>query len=175
MELEKKQNPGKHILPAAFVYYHMADPMIEGEEGITEEEIELQIKKQLRVTGIVNSDAAVLQSLDKTHAEKSDVIPVEYKKDGSLSSRSSVMTGEEMEVLQQYTKKKIEALGKEILEGNIAINPKSLKKKDVCTFCKFQGICEFDSNLQGFEKKELEDPETEELWKKIRAVAGKQE
>ena len=175
MELQKKKHPEKNVLPGAFVYYHILDPMAEGEEGITEEEIERQIKKQLRVTGIVNDDPAVLQGLDKTHEEKSDVIPVEYKKDGSLSSRSTVMNREEIEILQQYAGKKIEALGKEILEGNIAIDPKTFKKKDACTFCQFQGICEFDSRLHGFEKKELEDMEPEKLWKEIRTVVEEQE
>lgn len=169
MELKKKQNPDKHILPAAFVYYHILDPMVEGKEGITEEEIEQQIKKQLRVTGIINSDSSVLTGLDKTHEEKSDVIPVEYKKDGTLSSRSSVMNQEEIEVLQQYTQKKIESLGSEIMEGNISINPKVYKNKDSCTFCQFQGICEFDGRSQGFKKQELEDIESEVLWKEMRA------
>ena len=170
MELQKKQHPGKNVLPAAFVYYHISDPMADGQEGITEEEIEQQIKKQLRVTGIVNSDTVVLQGLDKTHEEKSDVIPVEYKKDGNLSSRSSVMTQEEIEILQQYAGKKIETLGREILDGNIAINPKTFKKKEACTFCQFQDVCAFDSRLHGFEKKELENLEPEELWKEIRNV-----
>ena len=175
MELQKKKHPQKNVLPGAFVYYHISDPMAEGEEGITEEEIEKQIKKQLRVTGIVNSDSTVLQGLDKTHEEKSDVIPVEYKKDGSLSSRSTVMNQEEIGILQQYAGKKIEVLGQEILEGNIAINPKIFKKKDSCTFCQFQGICDFDSRLHGFEKKELEDMEPEKLWKEIRTFVEKQE
>ena len=175
MELQKKQNPGKNVLPGAFVYYHIGDPMAEGQEGITEEEIELQIKKQLRVTGIVNSDSTVLQGLDKTHPEKSDVIPVEYRKDGNLSSRSTVMTQEEIEVLQLYASKKIQTLGKEILEGNIAINPKTFKKKEACTYCRFREVCEFDSRLQGFEKRELEDMEAEKLWKEIRTVTEKQE
>lgn len=168
MELKKKQNPDKNVLPAAFMYYHILDPMAEGKEGITEEEIEQQIKKQLRVTGIVNSDPKVLTGLDKTHEEKSDVIPVEYKKDGSLSSRSTVMNQEEFEVLQQYAQKKIATLGTEIIGGNISINPKVYKNKDACTFCQFQGVCEFDGRLRGFKKQELEDMEPEMLWKEIR-------
>lgn len=175
MELQKKKHPQKNVCPGAFVYYHISDPMAEGEEGITEEEIERQIKKQLRVTGIINSDSAVLQGLDKTHEEKSDVIPVEYKKDGSLSSRSTVMNQEEIEIIQQFAEKKIESLGKEILDGKISINPKTFKKKEACTFCQFQGICDFDSRLKGFEKRELEDMEPEKLWKEIRTFVEKQE
>ena len=170
MELQKKQNPDKNVVPAAFVYYHVSDPMVEGKEGITEEEIEQMIKQKLRVSGIVNKEPAVLNSLDQTHPEKSDVIPVEYKKDGSLSSRSSVMEQEQIETLQKYAMKKVEALGKEIAEGNIAIHPTVFKDRDSCTFCQFKEVCSFDRRLQGYEKEELKDLETEEVWKEIRSV-----
>ena len=73
------------------------------------------------------------------------------------------MNQEEIGILQKYAGKKIATLGQEILEGNIAINPKIFKKKDSCTFCQFQGICDFDSRLHGFEKKELEDMGIKEL------------
>lgn len=174
MELQKKKHSGKNVLPAAFVYYHISDPMADGKEGMTEEEIEQQIKKQLCVTGIVNSDATVLQGLDISHEKKSDVIPVEYKQDGTLTSRSSVMSREEIEILQQFTEKKIEDLGKEILDGNISVNPKKFKQKESCTYCQFKEVCYFDSRLPGFEKKELEDMESQVLWNEIRTVAQRQ-
>lgn len=175
MELQKKQNPDKNIVPAAFVYYHVSDPMVDGKEGITEEEIEQLVKKQLRVSGIVNSEPAVLQGLDKTHEEKSDVIPVEYKKDGSLSSRSSVMTGEEIETLQMFAHKKVEELGKEIKDGNIGISPSVFKDRDSCMFCQFKEVCSFDPKLQGYEKRELEDLDAETIWKEIRNCSSSDE
>lgn len=168
MELQKKQSPQKQVIPGAFVYYHMADPMVDGQEGITPEEIESEIRKQLRVTGIVNSDPKVLQSLENVREGKSDVIPVEYKKDGSLGSRSSVMSQEQLEVIQQFAKQKAMQLGQEIAGGNIAMNPCTIKKKDSCQFCSFKNICAFDSRLQGFKKRELEELEEEEIWSEMR-------
>ena len=168
MELLKKQNPDKNVVPGAFVYYHVSDPMVEGKEGMTEEEIEALIKRQLRVSGIVNSEPEVLVGLDKSHEEKSDVIPIEYKKDGSLSSRSSVMSGEQIDVLIKYARQKVEDLGKEIAEGNIAMNPKVLKDRDACTFCQYKNVCSFDSGLPGYEKQELKALEPEEIWQEIR-------
>ena len=169
MELLKKQNPQKNVLPGAFVYYHVSDPMVEGQEGMTEEEIDGLIKKQLRVSGIINEAPEVLAALDKSHEEKSDVIPVEYKKDGSLSSRSSVMKEEQIEILLKYAKQKVTHLGQEIADGNIAMEPKVFKEKDACTFCQYKDVCSFDSRLQGHEKKELQDMPAEELWQEIRA------
>ncbi len=175
VELKKKQHPDKKVLPGAFVYYHVFDPMVDGREGMTAEEIEGEIKKQLKVAGVVNSDPAVLNGLDSGTEAKSDVIPVEYKKDGSLSSRSSVMNQEEIQQLQLYAQKKIEDLGREISQGNIAVSPVSFGKKESCTFCRYKDICEFDSRIPGYEKQKLEELETEELWKKIREATKKKE
>ena len=170
VELQRKQNPDKNVVPAAFVYYHISDPMVDGEEGISEEDIEKMIRRKLRVSGIINSEPAVLNGLDKSHEEKSDVIPVEYKKDGSLGSRSTVMKQEQIEILQTYAMKKVESLGREIAEGNIAVQPAVFKDRDACTFCQFKEICSFDGRLQGYEKRKLKDLDEEEVWKEIRSA-----
>lgn len=168
MELERKQNPDIYVHPGAFLYYHVDDPMIEGHQGMTEEEIDLQIKQQLRGRGIVNSDPEVLKMLDTTHCVKSDVIPVEYKKDGSLGARSSIMTEEQIELLQTFAAKKAADLGREILAGNIGIMPVALGDRDACTFCQFKQICEFDEKLDGFEKRILEEPDDDEILSRMR-------
>lgn len=168
MELQKKQQPDKQIVPGAFVYYHVADPMVDGREGMSEEEIEAEIKKQLRVSGIVNSEPKVLQSLENQQEGKSDVIPVEYKKDGSLGSRSQVMTTEQIGLLQNYVVWKAAELGREIANGDISMQPCSFRNKEACTFCRFKDICAFDSRLEGFQKRMLEDEDEVEIWKKIR-------
>ena len=173
MELQKKQTPEKNVIPGAFVYYHISDPMVDGKEGMTMEEIESEIRKQLRVTGIVNNAPEVLQGLENVHEGKSDVIPVEYKKDGSLGSRSSVMTGEQMEIIQEYAKQKAAELGREIADGSILVNPCVLKQRDSCTYCSFKDICNFDTRLDGFKKREPEEIEEEELWKEIRKSVEK--
>ena len=69
MEMEKKENQDASVHPGAFLYYHIDDPMIEGWEEISEEEIDRQIKRQLRGKGIINSDPEVLESLDTTHED----------------------------------------------------------------------------------------------------------
>lgn len=172
VELLKKQNPEKNVLPGAFVYYHVSDPMVEGKDSMSEEEIEDMIRRQLRVSGIINQAPEVLLGLDKSHEMKSDVIPIEYKKDGSLSSRSTVMSEEQIDVLMKYARRKIENLGQEIADGNIDMNPKVYKDRDACTFCQYKNVCSFDSRLKGHEKEELKDLEPEEIWGEIRAKTG---
>ena len=170
MELKKKQNPDKKVMPGAFVYYHVFDPIVDAKEGFSQDDIDKEIKKQLRVSGIVNNEQEVLDGLDYEKEGTSDVIQVEYKKDGTLGSRSRVMTTEQMEVLQLFASKKIAELGNEIVDGNIAISPTTYKNRESCTFCKFKDICVFDPALPGFKKRECKSMDQEESWSLIRDV-----
>lgn len=167
MELQKKKHPDKEIVPAAFVYYHMDDPMVEGEGGMTEEEIRKKIYKQLCVSGIVNSDPAVLTGLDQTGEEKSDVIPVEYKKDGSLGSRSSVYNTEEIGLIAEYAMKKAGELGRRIADGDVEVNPCTYRQQNSCEYCQFKNVCGFDGRIPGYEIRELQELEPEVLWEKF--------
>ncbi|MFI3212758.1 MAG: helicase-exonuclease AddAB subunit AddB [Eubacteriales bacterium] len=167
MDLEKRRQPDKSIIPAALLYNHVGDPMIDGEEVLTEEDINNRIFKELRTKGFVNEDEIVLSNLDKTHMAKSEVVPVEYKADGSLGSRSRVMSTKEMEVMSNYVTHKIGEIGRQIISGNIAINPYMQKGREACTFCDYKGVCGFDGKIDGYEKRELEDMNQEEIFQNM--------
>lgn len=45
VEQEKKRHPGKEVVPAAMLYYHVADDCLETETELTEEEINRKIRE----------------------------------------------------------------------------------------------------------------------------------
>ena len=102
MEMESRKHPDKEIVPAALLYYHIDDPTIETPVELTDEQINEQILAKLRMNGVVNSDPEVVERLDRYMQDKSVVIPVEKKKDGSFSARSSVLSREEMQLISSY-------------------------------------------------------------------------
>ena len=123
MEMESRKHPDKEIVPAALLYYHIDDPTIETPVELTDEQINEQILAKLRMNGVVNSDPGVVERLDRYMQDKSVVIPVEKKKDGSFSARSGVLSREEMQLISSYVDAKIRSIGREILDGKIAANP----------------------------------------------------
>jgi len=167
MEMEEKKHPGKEIVPAALLYYHIDDPAIETPVELTPEEINEQIGKQLRMGGVVNSAPEIVELLDNEMEDKSDVIPVERKKDGSLSARSSVLSGEELKTVSDYVSRKIARLGREILDGTISLNPYEKGSEEACTWCSFQRVCGFDPALPGCSRRILEDLGREETLKRM--------
>ncbi|MGN1148041.1 MAG: PD-(D/E)XK nuclease family protein, partial [Lachnospiraceae bacterium] len=167
VEREKRVHPDKEVVPAAMLYYHVSDPAVEAEMEMTPEEINERLREELRTNGVVNSDEDIAKRLDREMETKSDVIPVEYKKDGQLSARSSVMTTEELQQVSTYVNKKVQQLGKEILNGNIALNPYESGTECACTYCAFKGVCGFDRNMPGFAFRRLRSMDREEALEAI--------
>ena len=167
MEMESRKHPDKEIVPAALLYYHIDDPTIETPVELTDEQINEQILAKLRMNGVVNSDPEVVERLDRYMQDKSVVIPVEKKKDGSFSARSSVLSREEMQLISSYVDAKIRSIGREILDGKIAANPYEKGNEEACTYCAYKKVCGFDGSIPGYEKRQLEDLDKQALMQRM--------
>lgn len=167
VEMEAKRHRGKEAVPAAMLYYRIDDPSVETAAELAPEEIEEQIAQQLRMSGVVNSAPHIVELLDKTMESKSAVIPVERKKDGSFSARSSVLSGQELKVVSDYVSRKIAQIGREILDGTISLNPYEKGSEEACTYCVYRKVCGFEPSLPGCGKRKLEDLDREEALRRM--------
>ena len=167
MEMESRKHPDKEIVPAALLYYHIDDPTIETPVELTDEQINEQILAKLRMNGVVNSDPEVVERLDRYMQDKSVVIPVEKKKDGSFSARSGVLSREEMQLISSYVDAKIRSIGREILDGKIAANPYEKGNEEACTYCAYKKVCGLDGSIPGYEKRQLEALDKQALMQRM--------
>ena len=172
MELEKKKHPLKEVVPGGLFYYHIDDPVIEVGENFTEEDVKAQILKELKPNGLVNRERAIYGSMDMEldvadgpleSAIKSDVIPVELKKDGNLSARSSVASSEDFELISEYVSHHIEEVGNEIYQGNVEVKPFVQGQSSVCDYCPYGAICGFDVKIPGYEERKGGKVDKEEI------------
>lgn len=151
-----KEYPGREIAPAAVLYYHVSDPMIriDGEEP-PEEEISRRLRQELCMTGVVNEAEEALTLLDRDFAGRSDVIPVQRKKDGSLSARSSAASGGQLQKISDYVNQKIAEIGRAVLDGEIQRSPYKKGQSSACAFCAYKTACGFDRKMEGCVLREL--------------------
>ena len=168
MEIASKKHPQKQVVPAAMLYYRVQDPVIELETESSPEEINRQILKALRTTGVVNADEAVVQGLDSTFSDKSDVVPLERKKDGSFSARSGVLSEGDFYAVSEYVNRKIRAAGRSILEGKITLDPYAQANRSACDYCPYKKVCGFDKKIDGYVLRELENLKDDEALLRIR-------
>lgn len=169
VETQKQKHPDKEVIPAAMLYYHVDDPMTEVEKGHPDpQEIQDAILDELKMTGMVSDEDAVIQMLDKEFMDKSQIVPVAKKKDGSFTAASSVLSKEEFGLVSDYVNHKIKELGTSMLAGEIALNPYEQSKGNACTYCAYRSVCGFDRKLGSGLIRELEELNQESAMEKIK-------
>ena len=162
LEVEKEKHPQKKVVPAALLYYHIDDPTVETTEELSPEEINEKLQAKLRMGGVVNGEPDIVERLDRYMEDKSDVIPVEKKKDGSFSARSGIMSTEELLVVSKYVNSRIRNMGRELLDGKIGLNPYEKGTEQACTYCPYKKVCGFDPSIPGCQTRSLEELTKEE-------------
>lgn len=174
MECEAKLHPDKKIVPAGLLYYRLENPIVEREEATTEEAINQAIHKELRMAGIVNADADVATKMDETIIDggRSDTIPVQINKDGSLGATSKAYSENALETISSYVNWKIRDISRSILQGNIHKNPYEYKERNACEFCQYKEVCGFDEAGQGYSYHRIDDADEQEILKKMAEDAG---
>lgn len=165
----------KEVQPAGVFYYNVKDPMEEWKENETEEELKLRILKDLRVNGLVQDSNEVIGHLDLDLADgasESAVIPVKYNKNGTLSASSSAVSLENFRQLSEHVNHKISQIGRDILAGQVSVNPYEKGASTACDYCPYQGVCGFDGRIPGYEYRKLGKIKPEDIWEKMEKEAA---
>lgn len=152
--MEKKDHAGKVIVPAGLFYFPMKDPMISAETSMEQDEVEEALFKELALEGICNAESHIIHCMDRECETKSKMLPISYNKDGSLSKTSKAVSTEQFEQLENFVKEKCVQLGREIMEGEIPVNPYAAGQKTACDYCAYHGICGFSPKEASYRKLE---------------------
>lgn len=162
-----RKNKDKEILPAAILYYHVADEAVNVGTEQNFDKINQMIKEELRTKGLVNSDGDVIKALDKEISGKSLVIPVNYKNESSISG--SIMNSDEFKILEEYAQYKLRNLGNDIITGKITKNPcTDGDRYEACTYCNYKEVCGFDRKLDGYNMNYIRKEDDKELIEKMK-------
>ncbi|EJO5349236.1 helicase-exonuclease AddAB subunit AddB [Clostridium botulinum] len=170
---ELAERSGVNGEPGALLYLKLDDPIVKNTVDISDEEIEKNIIKNLKMKGLILNDPNVIKDMDNIISGISDIIPVMLKKDGDISQgRSSVATKEEFETLRKYVRYTIIEICEEMLEGNIEIKPYKKKDGSSCDYCIYSSVCKFDTEIRGNKYNILIDKKDEEVWENIKKKLG---
>lgn len=164
MEMLRGQHPKKEILPGGILYYHIDDPVLESDTPLSDEEAEQALLFALRPDGLVNSGEEIYRAMDQNFEGKSQMIPVEIKKNGEISTaRSKVASTEEFAVITRYVEHEIRQCGEAIYAGNIAVNPYRSDIETSCTYCPYGSVCGMDAKIPGYEYRQFASMKKEEV------------
>lgn len=151
------------VLPGGMLYFRIDDPLIKGSSKLTEEAIEKEIMKQLKMKGLLLADVKLIKEMDNTIEGSSLIIPARINK-GDVLGKSSAASLEQLKLLRKYVRKLLKGLCGEIMKGNAAIKPYKKKNTTSCQYCGFGAVCQFDTARQENSYKPLYDRKDEEVW-----------
>ena len=160
--------------PAGAFYFKIDDPIVNSVEK-DKESIEKSIHKTLKMNGLVVNDIKVIEALDTNLKDgpKSNIIPVDIKKDGSPSANSSVYENDELNSLISHTRNLIADISTEILKGKIKIEPIKNDKKIPCEYCELSAICQFDTSFEDNKYRVLKKLGKKEVFEEIEKEKSK--
>ena len=141
--------------------------MADREEVREPEDVEREILKQLRMSGLVNRDPEAVRHLDREIRQKSDVIPVSVK-DGELVARySSAASSRQFEILREYVRTAMKNGGIRILSGDTRPQPYKNGSRSACDYCPYHSVCGFDSRIAGYRYRRFAPLKPEEVWERM--------
>ena len=166
MEMQQKEHPGTAVEPAAMLYYQMKDPLIDKTDG---QDVEKERLKELKMNGLVAAEEQIYLHLDHNLEPgcRSRMLPLERKKDGTLSARSTAVDAEQFAALTEYAAKKAVQIGREIMDGKAEKNPYQKGERMACDFCPYSEVCGFDPRLENCAPRPLKKQAKDWLWEEI--------
>ncbi|WP_461815924.1 PD-(D/E)XK nuclease family protein [Faecalimonas sp.] len=164
VELERRKQPEKEIIPAGLFYYQMKDPVI---DKVDEDKREETILSKLRLDGIVNANEEVISHLDKNFSGNSLAIPVGKNKNGSLSKTSKAFSEKDFSVISRYVDKEVKEIEGRMQDGEMQVAPYEMGTSRGCDFCQFKGVCHFDEKIDGCEYRKFGKLSDEEVLRRM--------
>ena len=140
VELMQQKYPDQEVLFGGMYYYHLDDPVIDGDASTTDAEIKEKILEKLKLKGVCGT-----------------------QEDASAAKKVRRADAEEFQVLSRFVNHKIQKAGYDIYKGDISVAPYQLGDHEGCDYCPYHGVCGFDPSMPGQDYRRLENIKDEDV------------
>ncbi len=162
---------GHQVVPAGVLYFPARDVLLSMDRSSSEESIRAAMDRELRRSGLVLADPAVLQAMEPGALEGPKYLPLTIKRDGTITS--GVATAEQLGKLGRYTEKILRQIAAELRGGVIDADPWTRSENDsACTWCEFASACHFCDGRDTDRYRPLRGVDPAMFWAHVDAVNG---
>lgn len=139
-EGQRVLGPGE-IVPAGVLYVPARTPLVDGERGMTDGDIQAARDKLLRRQGLVLDDPEVLSAMEHAQGGSRRFLPVS----GGRGGNDYLVSSEQMDELDSYITAALGEAAGELAAGNIDADPYwHNADKNPCRWCDYRAACHFE-------------------------------
>ncbi len=162
------------VIPAGALYVPTRSTIVQAPRDADEALIAQLRKKQLRRSGLLLDDRAVIEAMEHGITKEAAYLPVGYLKNGKASAASagSLASMEQMGKLSRHIQRVLHEMGAALEHGDVQARPvRRGAQEDACAWCPYQAVCRFDAKL-GDKPHLVAKIKPEEFWQQIDAELG---
>ena len=137
-------------------------------ETMSEEERQKAVDKELVRRGLVLSDGAVLEAMERPGPGGYRFLPLRVSKSTGEITGEALVSAERLGRLEKHTRKVLEEICRELAAGNIAADPFWRgPEKNACRFCDYAAACHFEEGRGGDCRRWLPGVKAQEFWENV--------
>lgn len=156
----------KEIRPAGVLYSPARFDIIRADGDLSEEELDIQRRREARRSGLILSDDEVIEAMEP--GDEKQFLPVKLLRSGGWSKDSlrSLATLEQFGALSRYIDGTLREMAAELRAGSVTADPWFRStQSNACIYCDFAKACLFDETRDAWHIREELSPE--KAWEKI--------
>ena len=166
LQKEGEAHFGKKIEPAGVLYLPARDEILSAERNVTPENLQKEMEKQLRRSGLLLSDPEVLQAMEHEALSEPHYLPLRVNRAGDLSG--DIASAAQLGKLARYVEKLLHQISDEIRQGNIDADPWCKTEDDsCCKFCDWADACHFQDGRDSDHYHYITPVKPAEFWNEL--------
>ena len=156
---------GREIVPAGVMYVPARSAMASVDAEDDDEEIERQLRKELRRSGLVLDEAEVKEAWEKGGEKR--YIPMKLLRGGKVSGETFA-SAEQMGLLYRHIQKTLRSMAGELRGGTIAADPYFRSQTErACEHCDYRDACRFCDGEAGEKSRYLPKLGADQVWARL--------
>lgn len=132
---------GENIVPCGVLYQPSSTGFVSAGINSTDEEIQKEQNKNLKMSGIILDNTSVIMGMDKTG--KGTYIPVKLGKTGPTGGKETLFNLAEMGMIFRNIDELLTQMAVTLHRGEIEFNP-AMDKYNACEYCPYISVCGYE-------------------------------
>ena len=153
---------GGTIAPAGVLYVPARDPVVDGDYTITEEKRLKAHWKEIRRSGLVLGDEAILAAMETPPADGEELFLPRDR-----------ISAQQFGQLRAHVHQVLDRTAADMTSGIIAADPYFRSERDTaCTYCPYRSACHFEEGCGDDRWRYLKTVKTDDFWSQITGEEG---